>query len=271
MWGHDAGQDRVLPVVADVGDPVGPAHHLTLGRGRRRARPAVVGDPVQGLGTQVEGSERDRRPPRRVVEPAAHVGVERILAGMPARPVPAVVPQGDGLGERHIQAARPCDGRGDLGHLERVGEPRALVILGEDEDLGLAGQPAERCGVQNAVAITFEAGPPGIGLFWFGPVTGVRGARRSGCQQRVLERLAFRPPPRCAPLGRSRREPTPEQARCGRVSPRGRGARARRSPPWSLPNGHCAPSSRMWAGPCMSSSLPRRSNVEVAAEPSDGS
>ena len=32
--------DRVLEVVADVGDAVGPAHDLALGRGRRRARPA---------------------------------------------------------------------------------------------------------------------------------------------------------------------------------------------------------------------------------------
>jgi hypothetical protein len=69
MGGHDAGQDGILPVVADVGDPVGPAHHLALGGRRRRARPAVVGDPVGGLGTQVERSEGDRRAPRRVVEP----------------------------------------------------------------------------------------------------------------------------------------------------------------------------------------------------------
>ena len=206
MRRHDPGQDRILPVVADVGDPVSPAHHLALGRGRRRARPAVVGDPVQGLGAQVERSEGDRRSPWGVVEPPRYVRVECVLARMPARPVAAVVAEGDGFSQGHVQAASPCDGGGDLRHLERVGEPRALVILREDEDLGLASQPAERGGVQNAVAIAFEAGPPGIGLLRLGPVTGVRGPRRSGRQQRVLELLAFRAPPRGVWLGRRRRD-----------------------------------------------------------------
>ena len=76
-------------------------------------------------------------------KPPGHVGVERVLAGVAARAVPAVVAEGDGLGEGHVEPAGPGDAGGDLGHLEGVGEAGALVVLGEDEDLGLAGQAAE--------------------------------------------------------------------------------------------------------------------------------
>ena len=133
-----------------------------------------------------------------MVEPPGHVGVERVLAGVPAGPVPAVVAEGDGLGQGDVQPAGPRDGRGDLRHLERVGEAGALVVLGEDEDLGLAGQPAERGGVQDAVAVALEAGAPGIGLLGRGPVAGVRRPRGARRQQRVLELLALRPAARGA-------------------------------------------------------------------------
>ena len=166
----DAGEDGVLPVVADVGDPVGPADHLALGGRRGGPRPAVVGDAVDRLGAQVERRERDERAPRSVVEPAGDVGVEGVLAGVAARAVPAVVAERDRLGERHVEAAGAGDGGGHLRHLERVGEPCPLVVLGEDEDLGLAGQPAEGGGVEDAVAVALEAGPPLVGLLGARPV-----------------------------------------------------------------------------------------------------
>ena len=48
----DAGGDRVLEVVADVGDAVGPPDHLALGRRRRGSRPRVVADAVERLDAQ---------------------------------------------------------------------------------------------------------------------------------------------------------------------------------------------------------------------------
>ena len=248
--GHDAGQDGVLPVVADVGDAVGPADHLALGRRRGGPRPAVVGDAVDRLGAQVEGGERDQRPPGRVVEPAGHVGVERVLAGVTARAVPAVVAERDGLGQGDVQPAGPGDGRGHLRHLERVGEAGALVVLGEDEDLGLAGQPAERGGVQDAVAVALEAGAPGVGLLGLGPVAGARRAGGPGREQRVLELLGAP----AAPVGRRRGAGgaggRPRvRARCGRASRRGPGGPGRSSRPSSLPSGHCAPSPPAVGGP----------------------
>ena len=187
--GHDAGQDGVLPVVADVGDAVGPAHHLALGGRRRRARPAVVARSRRAVSAaQVERSEGDVGAPRRVVEPTGQVGVERVLAGVAARPVAAVVAEGDRLGEGHVQPAGPGDGRGDLGHLERVGEPGALVVLRGRRRPGScrpAGGTTSECRMRSrsrSKQVRQASGCSGSVR-----VAGVGGPRRSRRQQRVLE------------------------------------------------------------------------------------
>ena len=192
--GDDPAADRVLEVVADVGDPVGPADHLAFGGGRGRPRPRVVADAVEGLLAQVERGQRDVGTPGRMIEPPVDERGEGVLAGVPTRTVPAVVAQGDGLGEGHVQPAGAGDAHGHLGHLERVGQPGPLVVVGEDEDLGLAGQPPERRGVQDPVAVPLEAGPPRGPAPRSGP--GCRRPSRtggSGCQLVPLELLAARP------------------------------------------------------------------------------
>ena len=110
LGADDAGGDGVLEVVADVGDAVGPRHDLALGRGRRRPGPGVVADAVERLDAEVERGEHRRRRPRRVVVPAVDVGRQGVLAGVAARAVAAVVAEGDGLGERDVEAeARATD------------------------------------------------------------------------------------------------------------------------------------------------------------------
>ena len=175
--------------MADVRHPVGPADHLTFGAGRRRTRPAVVGDPVNGLGAQVERRQRDVGPPGGVVETTGKERAQRVLAGVTTGPVPAVVAEGDRLGEGHVEPAGPGHRRGHLGHLERVGEPGALVILGEDEDLGLAGQAPERGGVEDPVTVTFETGAPGIGLLGAVPIPGSHGPAGARYEEGVLALL----------------------------------------------------------------------------------
>ena len=55
-----------------------------------------------------------------------------------------VVGERQGLGEVFVELQRPRQGAGDLRHLERVGEPGAVVVaLVVEEDLGLFLQPAE--------------------------------------------------------------------------------------------------------------------------------
>ena len=51
-----------------------------------------------------------------------------------------------------------------LGHLEGVGQSGALMVRREDEDLRLAGQPAERGRVKDPIPVALEACPPGIGV-----------------------------------------------------------------------------------------------------------
>ena len=102
--------------------------------------------------------------------PPGDVRRQGVLAGVPAGAVPAVVAEGDGLGEGDVEAERPGHRRGDLGDLEGVGEPGALVVVGEHEHLRLAGQAAERRGVEDAVAVALEARPPRVGLLGPGPL-----------------------------------------------------------------------------------------------------
>ena len=83
---------------------------------------------------------------------------------MASRAVPAVVPEGDGLGEGHIEPTGTGDARRHLGHLQGMGQPGALMVVGEDEDLGLAGQAPKGGGVQDTVAVAFEACAPRVGL-----------------------------------------------------------------------------------------------------------
>ncbi len=165
----------------------------------------MVADAVERLGAEVERGERDVRPPGRVVEPAVDVGGEGVLARVAARPVAAVVAEGDGLGQGDVEPAGPGDAGGHLGDLEGVGQTGALVVVGEDEDLGLAGEAAEGGGVQDPVAVPFEAGPPRVRLLGSGA------GARSGCtggsrgEVELLELLApgtvqsrcRRPPCRC--------------------------------------------------------------------------
>ena len=87
-------------------------------------------------------------------EALAQALVEHRLADVPERRVPEVVAEPDGLGEVLVEAQRPRDRAGDLRDLDRVGQPRAVVVaLRCHEDLGLVLEPPERLAVHDAVAI----------------------------------------------------------------------------------------------------------------------
>ncbi len=67
------------------------------------------------------------------------------------------------------------------------------MVVGEDEHLRLAGQPAEGGGVEDAVAVALEAGAPWIWLLLDRPlpaVAGTGGQRRHGAILRLLARRA---------------------------------------------------------------------------------
>ena len=79
------------------------------------------------------------------------------LADVAERRVAEVVPHPDRLDEVLVEAQRARDGAGDLRHLERVREARAVVIaLGRHEHLRLVLQAAERLAVDDPVAVALE-------------------------------------------------------------------------------------------------------------------
>ena len=83
--------------------------------------------------------------------------VQRRLAGVAERAVAEVVRQRHRLGQILVDAERPRQRAGDLRHLERVGEPGAVVVALEvDEDLRLVLEPAERGRVDDPVAVALE-------------------------------------------------------------------------------------------------------------------
>ena len=120
---------------------------------------------IERLGTEIERDEGDVGAPCRVVEPAGDIRAESVFARVSARAVPAVVSEGDCLSKRDIEPQCTGNRCRYLSDLQRVRETRALVIVGEDEHLGLAGKPSKGVGVQDAVAVALEAGSPLVGLF----------------------------------------------------------------------------------------------------------
>ena len=109
--------------------------------------------------------------------------VEGILARVSARPVTAVVPEGDRVGQGHVDADTAGDRGRDLCHFEGVRQSGALVIGWIDDHLGLAGQAPERGGVHYPITITFEAGAFVIGLLRDRPVARPLGKGSAGAQR----------------------------------------------------------------------------------------
>ncbi len=167
--------------MTDICDPVRPRDHLTLRCHRCGPRPRVVADAVECLTAQIERHEGDIGSPQRMVVAARQVRAEGILARVAAGAVPAIVAERDRLGECDIESERPRDRDCDLGHLEGVGQASALVVVGEDEDLGLACQTPERRRMQDAVTVAFETGAELIGFLFDEAVAAIVGA---GCQER---------------------------------------------------------------------------------------
>ena len=188
VLGEDPGADRVVDVVVDVGDPVDQPHDPPLER-RRLAGAGVVEDPVADLLGQVQPSpvalEHVDHPQRVEVvletprRRARAAPVERLLADVAERRVAEVVPEPDRLGQVLVQPQRPRDGPGDEAGLERVREPRPVVVaLGRDEHLRLVLQPPERLRVGDPVAIALKRRPHlAVGL-GDRPIRGVRARRR---------------------------------------------------------------------------------------------
>ena len=173
------GPDRVVDVVVDVGDDVGDARDLSLDRARavrgigadghavlpfRVPRDAVAHLPrqVQPLPVVLQHVD-DAKALLVVLEAAGHERLQHALAGMAERRVAEIVAERDRFGQLLVQPQHLRDAARDLRDLERVGQPRAVVIaLGREEHLRLVLQPAERLAVDHAIAVALERRPDRI-------------------------------------------------------------------------------------------------------------
>ena len=161
--GDHARPHRVVDVVVDVRDPVDQPHDPALERDRIARAARVAQDAVAHRRREVEVLEHvDHAQGVLVVAEAAAEAlapraVEDVLADVPERRVAEVVPQPDRLREVLVEPQRPGHRARDLRRLQRVGEPRAVVVaLRRHEDLGLVLEPPERLAVDDPVAVALE-------------------------------------------------------------------------------------------------------------------
>jgi hypothetical protein len=131
-------------------------------------RAVVLDQPFERLPRQVEAVEGgiaalqigdDAQAVRIVVETAdaAQSLLQRALAGMAEGRVAEIVRQRQRLGEVLVEPERAGERAGDLGDLQRMGQPRAVMIaLVKHEDLRLVRQAPESGRMDDAVAIAAE-------------------------------------------------------------------------------------------------------------------
>ena len=162
------GAQRVVDVVVDVGDPVDHPHDPALQRRGGGARPGVARMPSRTWLGEVEPGAVALEPldhPQRVlvVAEAACRSARAGTSSSTSSPMcpnggwPRSWPEADRLGQVLVEAQRARDGARDPRDLERVGQPRAVVVaLGRDEDLRLVLEPPERLRVHDPVAVALE-------------------------------------------------------------------------------------------------------------------
>ena len=124
----------------------------------------MISDAVERLRTQIQWYECFISSPDGVVVSLCKVRAEGVFAGVTSRPVAAVMPDGNCFGEGHIEPKRPSDRSSDLRNFESVGEAGALVVIGKDEDLSLAGEAAKGAGMKDAITVTLETRSERVGV-----------------------------------------------------------------------------------------------------------
>ena len=181
---QDAGPDGVVDVMVDIGDAVGHADDPAFRRvGHFGA--GVAQDAVQHLPRQVEAPallfQKAHHPEALLVVVEGHPsgGGKGTLTGVAEGGVAQVVTQGDGLGQILVEPQGPCHRPGDLRHLQRVGQPGAVMVpLGGQEHLGLVLEAAEGLGVDDPVPVPHEAGAHRVGSLL--PLSAQRGVGKGG-------------------------------------------------------------------------------------------
>ena len=86
--------------------------------------------------------------------------VQRPFPRMTEGRMPQIMAQGDGLGQILIETQCPGNGAGNLGDLQSMGQPGAVMIpFRREKDLRFLLQPPKRLAVDDPVPVPLEAGP----------------------------------------------------------------------------------------------------------------
>ena len=180
VGGDDAGANRVVDVVVEIGQAVGDLHDLAFERPGDAppfsrdalAQLRMLEDAVADLLREIQAAAvlfEDLDHPHAllvVAKAARQAGTQRIFARVTKRGVSQVVPQGRSFGQILVQIEAAGDRSRDLHDLHRVRQARAVVVAHRrDEDLGFVFEATEGLGVDDAVAIDLVRRPHRIGLF----------------------------------------------------------------------------------------------------------
>ena len=104
---------------------------------------------------------------------------QRLLAGMAEGRVAEIVRQRHRLGQILVQRQHPRDRARDLGHLERMGQPGAVIVAFVlHEDLGLVLETAKGGRMDDPVAVALVGGAGGAFRLAMEPAAACLGPRR---------------------------------------------------------------------------------------------
>jgi hypothetical protein len=85
----------------------------------------------------------------------------------------AVVTESDGFSEGDVESEWASNRCRNLSNFNGVGESSALMVVGEDKDLGFASKSTKCSRMQNAISISFKTRAQRVGFFGDGSVASV--------------------------------------------------------------------------------------------------
>ena len=136
-----------------------------------RVAPLQLGDDPQRLGIVVKTAI------------VGHQLIEFVFARMAKGRVPKIVAQGQGFGQILVHMKRPGKGTGNLGNLNRMGQPRAVMVtLVIDENLGLVLETAKGGGMDDPVTVALKRGARWQVTFGKQPTPALLRLAGIGCQ-----------------------------------------------------------------------------------------
>ncbi len=175
---EDVPPDGVVDVMVEIGDPVGimddaPFHGVGF------FLAGVAQNSIPHLHSQVQALTALFQPVHHpqallvVGKAPGHHLPQRLFSGVAEGGVPQVMAQGDGLGQVLVEPQAPGHRAGDLGDLQGMGQPGAVMVpFRGQKHLGFVFQPAECLGMDDPVPIPHKTGAAGGFLLGRGPAPG---------------------------------------------------------------------------------------------------